>query len=190
MTTALDVLAAHGITTTDAEFADLVRAAIDELPADGVAGLPEDEARLYDEAGMSIDENAYRRQVAARSARYATMIAAALPVADAAERLGLSRARVQQLISAGEVWAVHDTRNRWVLPQLQFDGDRLLPGWSAVAVAFPQQAHPLEVLGLLTTPQPELRVEGAPVTIVDWLRSGGAPDVAARVAAAAGDIAR
>jgi hypothetical protein len=189
MTTALDVLAAHGITTTDAEFADLVRAAIDELPLSGSAGLPEDEARLYDEAGLSADEHSYRRQVAARSARYATMIASAIPVTAAAKRLGLTRARVQQLISAGEVWAVRDARERWVLPQLQFDGEHLLAGWAAISRALPKDMHPLEVLGLLTTPQPELRIEGTPVAIVDWLRDGGDPGAAARIAAATADIA-
>ena len=189
MTTAVDVLAARGIETSDAELAQLIAIAVDELPLSGAAGLPVDEAEVYDAAGMSADDGAYRRQMTARAARYTALIASSLPVTDAAERLGISRPRVQQLVSAREVWAVRDAKGRWVLPQLQFDDGHLLPGWPSVARAIPRGMHLLEVLGLLTTPQPELAIAGTGVSVVDWLRAGEAPEAAAALVAAAGELA-
>lgn len=77
------------------------------------------------------------------------------------------------MISAHEVWALRDQKGRWVLPRIQFDGEALLPGWTALARAIPADVHPLEILGLLTTAQPELGIAGTAATIPDWLRSGG-----------------
>lgn len=92
------------------------------------------------------------------------------------------------MISGRDVWAVRQGA-RWVVPAVQFDGDALLPGWSTVARALPAAAHPLEILGFVTTPQPELELDGRPQSVRDWLRSGGSPLAVEPLAAGLGSLA-
>lgn len=173
MSSALTVLSEHGIEITEDELGDLVRDAIDDVPTLRSVGLPADEATIYDAAGLSEDAGAYRRQLAERVAQYVTLLAQSVTVAEAAARLGVTRARVQQMISARELWALRDHKDRWALPRIQFTDEALLPGWTVVARVIPADAHPLEILGLLSTAQPELDIAGTATTIPDWLRSGG-----------------
>lgn len=184
MSAVIDAFHEYGIDVTDAEVADAVRAALDGLDSPRSVVLPATEAAIYDQAGMGEDRSAWRRQVAARAARYAVLVQQSLPLAEAADRLGVSRSRLQQRVSTRSVWAIRDPTGRWRLPLIQFHHDRLLPGWAVISQALPEGATPLEVLGLLTTPQPELRVDGQPATIIDWLSTGGDPGPAATIAAA------
>jgi hypothetical protein len=183
MSTALSVLAEHGITMTDEELGDLIRQAIADTPPLRSVGLPPEEAAIYDAAGMTEAAGAYRRHLTDIVTQYLSLLTHAVPVTDAAVRLGVTRGRIQQMITAHDVWALRDQKGRWVLPEVQFDDTALLPGWSSVARAIPVEAHPLEVLAILTTPQPELEVDGAAVAIPDWLRSGGGDTEAARLVA-------
>ena len=183
MSTALSVLAEHGVSMTEDEFGELVREAIADAPPVRPVGLPAEEAAVYDAAGMTDDAGAYRRHLTAIVTQYLQLLAHAVPVTEAALRLGVSRARIQQMITARDVWALRAQQGRWVLPDIQFHDKGLLPGWPSVARAIPADAHPLEVLAALTTPQPELEVDGAAVAIPDWLRSGGAEAEAAHLVA-------
>ena len=57
-----------------------------------------------------------------------------------------------------------------------------LEAWLPV---LPADLHPLSVAGFLTTPQPDLRIGGRPVSPLEWLRSGGDVDPVLSVAEAA-----
>jgi hypothetical protein len=179
-----ELFRAHGIDIDEREAMALIDAALAGMPQAGPAPSPltPDEAAIYDEAGMPDDRDALQQQVADGAARFTALLADAIPVAEAARRIGVSRSRLQQMISAHDVWAVR-RGSRWMLPVVQLDDDSLLPGWSTVARALPASAHPLEILGFLTTPHPELTVAGRLQTVRDWLLGGGAPEAARTLAA-------
>lgn len=164
----------RGIEISERAALDLINAALLGTPSAAPAPTPltPEEAAIYDAAGMVDDGDALQREASDVAARFIALLATAIPVADAAKRIGVSRSRMQQMVSSSDVWAVRQGV-RWVLPAMQFDGNALLPGWPSVARALPDSAHPLEILGFLTTPQPELELGSKPQSVRDWLRSGG-----------------
>ncbi|MGH3448503.1 MAG: hypothetical protein ACRDP4_12865, partial [Nocardioidaceae bacterium] len=106
MSATVEIFSEHGIDTTEEEIAQAVRAAFDDFPQLSVTALPHDEAAVYDEAGMVEDVPAYRRKVLQRVGRHVALVEQSVPVAEAAAVLGVSRSRVQQMISARTVWAL------------------------------------------------------------------------------------
>jgi hypothetical protein len=178
-----EVFEAHGIHLDERQAIELIDHALYAVRGDRAAATPlsPDEAAVYDDADFGEAPKALDQQSADIAAEFIALLASALPVAEAAARLGVTRPRMQQLISADAVWAIRDG-TRWVLPAIQFTGHGLLPGWATVAKTIPDGVHPLEILGLLTTPQPELELDDQPRSILEWLRSGGDPAAAAAVA--------
>ncbi len=113
---------------------------------------------------MAEDVDAQRRLTADVAGQFIALLATAVPIAEAAERIGVKRARLQQMVSAREVWAVRRA-TRWALPAIQFDGNALLPGWSKVAKALPQ-------------------------TVPDWLCGEGSPEAVEQIARGLADVGR
>jgi hypothetical protein len=183
------VFLAHGIQISDRKALELIDDALTNVPSEGPSpsAVSQAEAAIYDDAGMPENVDAQRRLSADVAGQFISLLARAIPIAEAAERIGVKRARMQQMVSAREVWAVRRA-TRWALPAIQFDGDALLPGWSKVARAFPADAHPLEILGFLTTPQPELELNERAQTVPDWLRSGGSPEAVEQIARGLSDV--
>jgi len=184
-----EVFESHGIHLDEREAIELIDHALYAVRGERFATTPlsPDEAAIYDTAGFVDAPKALDRQAADLASEFVALLASSLSVSDAADRLGVTRPRLQQLISAKAVWAIRNG-TKWVLPAIQFDGTSLLPGWATVAKAIPTGLHPLEILGYLTTPQPELELADEPSTVVDWLRSGGSPEAAADAARALDDI--
>jgi len=79
---------------------------------------------------------------------------------------------VRKRIDEHTLWAMKDN-GRWLLPALQFDEDGLIPGMDRIIRLVSVGMHPLSVCELLTGPCPELSQDGAPVSLVEWLRAGG-----------------
>ena len=145
--------------------------------------LSEAEREVLAEEGLG-QEPTDDAPVAASMSAYLNLVEEALPAARAAERMGVSASRVRQLLGARRLYGVKLGRD-WRLPRWQFRtrGQGLVPGIEAVNAAFPTDFHPLSVEGILATPNPELELGGEPVSPLDWLRSGGAAETAARLAA-------
>lgn len=179
---AVEIFVSHGIEIDDERLAEVVDDVLTDMPGESSDALPAGEAELYDSVGFIEDPEAYQYFAAEASARFAALLHHSDSVEAAATRLGVSRGRVQQMISARDVWAIRN-RNRWLVPQRQFNDGKLLPGWSRVCKALPEGLHPLEILGLLNTPQPELALGGKPMAIQEWLLSGGDPQAAIEIAA-------
>jgi hypothetical protein len=59
------------------------------------------------------------------------------------------------------------------LPSWQFHQQDAIPGLRAVLSALPNDLHPLEVAGFMTTPDPDLSVADEPLSPRDWLIGGG-----------------
>src|SRR5262249_3717715 len=88
----------------------------------------------------------------------------------------VSDSRVRQRRANRTLWAIEDAGG-WVFPALQFenvDGQRRqIRHFDQVLPAISPDIHPLAVARLLTTAQPDLVLDGQPVSPVQWLRNGG-----------------
>jgi hypothetical protein len=116
------------------------------------------------------------------AARYATLLADSEDVAEVAERLGVTRARVRQRALERSLVAIREG-DEWRFPRLQFAGDSApIRGLPTVAIALPLDLHPVEAWRFLTEPSPDLELGDRAVSPLDWLRSGGAPDPVVAIA--------
>lgn len=164
----LEVVPPHAVGDLGAEFSSAERAV---LEAGGVDLSPlrpgEDESVLRTATG------------------YAALLASSLTVREAARRLGVDGSRVRQRLSARQMYGIRRPTG-WLLPIFQFDEDRLVPGIERVLPRLNPRLHPLAVLGWFTRPHPDLHRPGdpeeTPIAPLEWLRSGGTPEVAAELA--------
>lgn len=101
-------------------------------------------------------------------------------VAEAAEILGVTPARVRQRCAAGTLLAQRHS-DGWHLPAFQFIDRREAPGWATVARAIPSTTPLLLIERVLTSPSPRLRAADEDLAPLEWLAQGGD----ARAAAAA-----
>lgn len=119
---------------------------------------------------------------------YARILHTGLTSKGAAERLGVSDARVRQRIQERTLLGVR-SGNAWRIPVFQFvpDGGEL-PGWGEVCTRIPVHASPVVVERWLGTPHPDLVIgdEEIPVSPRRWLAEGRA---AAAVAGLADELA-
>ncbi len=139
--------------------------------------LAEHEALLAGGVNVEAYPGAYEAAVEVSIGAYAALLANSIALTAAATRMHVSRARVQQMVSRGELWAIQFDR-KWLLPLVQFGADgRPVRGLSVVLTRMNANTrHPLAVLGFLTTAQPEFPVDDVPLSALDWLARGGAVD--------------
>ncbi|HTY33745.1 DNA-binding protein [Mycobacterium sp.] len=180
-----EVIAEHyGITGAD------VAEALESLPPirPHAAALSEADAALFDESDFAEDDRAYARVTIETLGRIARLISTAYSGRRVAELLGVNESRVRQRRADRTLWAIQD-RGRWVFPALQFEDEAgrrgQIRGLDELLQVLPADLHPVSVAGFLTTPQPDLRVGGEPVSPLDWLRSGGDVRLVLSVAEAA-----
>ncbi|KMO67029.1 hypothetical protein [Mycolicibacterium chlorophenolicum] len=162
---------------------DLI-AALKTLPAHRpwAATLTADEARLLDDAGFTEDPETYAEIAADITAHMARLYSSAYTAAEVREGLGVNDSRVRQRRLAHTLWAINDG-GTWVYPAIQFEIvdrghdkplklkqvrglDEVLPALLA------RELHPTAVAGFLMTPQPELRIDGQPKSVREWLLHG------------------
>ncbi|WP_240945608.1 hypothetical protein [Rhodococcus sp. HNM0569] len=162
--------AVQEVTGTDMDrevFARIVHSlAAAEVP--GGPALSEHDAALLEEAGFVTDPAAATAARVDRDIRMQHLLRSSLSVADAAQRLGVTTARVRQRLADGTLWAFDSGRNR-LLPPGQFTADGAVPHLEKVLPQLGKDLHPLTVQALLTQPQPALTVDGRPVSIAAWL---------------------
>ncbi|BBZ49794.1 DNA-binding protein [Mycobacterium heidelbergense] len=162
---------------------DLI-AALKTLPAHRpwAATLTTDEARLLDKAGFTEDPEVYAEIAADVTAHMARLYSTAYTAAEVSEGLGVNDSRVRQRRLARTLWAINDG-GTWVYPAIQFEIvgpgrdqpltlkhvrglDEVLPALLA------RDLHPTAVAGFLMTPQPDLRIDGQPKSVREWLLHG------------------
>jgi hypothetical protein len=115
------------------------------------------------------------------AARYAAILADSADVAEVAQRLGVTRARVRQRAAERTLHAIRED-DEWRFPRGQFADAAPIRGLPAVSLALPIDLHPVAVWGFLTEPSTDLPIDDAPASPLDWLRSGGSPDPVAAIA--------
>jgi excisionase family DNA binding protein len=152
--------------------------------------LTEHDQTSLREAGMlrSVPQAALQRASITGALRFAEMRARSLTVKEAAARLGVTGGRVRQRLSERTLYGFQ-TRRGWRLPDFQFgpEPEGTLPNLEQVLPQLPREIHPLTVEGFFTKPQADLVVGHEPVSVTEWLGSGGD---AAAVAEIASDLQR
>jgi excisionase family DNA binding protein len=139
-----------------------------ELRAGGL--VPPRDAQVYD-------------QVRAKTvADLADLLATALSLSEAAQRLGVDSSRVRQLLSDRQLLAIK-AGGEWRILDIMFIGPRLVPNIGVVVQALPRELPVLAAATWLTTPNSDLELDGKPVSPLEWLRAGGDARRARRLAA-------
>ena len=153
-------------------------AALKSLPAQrpGAAALSAQQAHLLDAAGFTDDPDAYAAAAADVTAETARLYSTAYTAAEVRDGLGVSDSRIRQRRLARTLWALDDG-HIWVYPAIQFQSGRrrltLVRGLDEVLpTLLARDAHPTAVLGFLLAPQPQLRIDGEPTSVRDWLVRG------------------
>lgn len=121
--------------------------------------------------------------------RRAVATAESLTTRQVAELLGVDPSRVRHRIRDGQLYAVAGDGGEHRLPRWQFGTIHVLPHLRKVLQALQADLHPLEVAGFMTTPQPELELEGKALCPRDWLLGGGSVDPVVELAATVGEPA-
>jgi excisionase family DNA binding protein len=122
---------------------------------------------------------------ATTASAYARMLGEALTVDECARRLGVTSGRVRQRVNERTVHAVRSrARGEWRLPRWQFDDHGVVSGLEAVLPGLAESLHPLAVEHFMTSAVPDLEVNGAILSPVQWLQSGGDPQAVVELAAA------
>ncbi|MGW9020810.1 hypothetical protein ACWGOE_04945 [Leucobacter chromiiresistens] len=172
------------VTHLDAERVDSAEALLSTLLAHQHADtrtLTETEVSALARFGVS--EEGLRKPDALRATAQGLLADRALAersatVAEAAELLGVTPARVRQRCAAGTLLAQRRS-DGWHLPRFQFPEDREVPGWATVAAAIPHGTPLLFAERVLTSPAPALVSDGEELAPFEWLAQGGDPAAAA-----------
>jgi hypothetical protein len=180
MTTIAAMVRRHGVVIDESRVSAVVEDALAHLlTPPHAAALSESDRAALAEGGLQLEagERDYAMAVEHTVGQYTALIADSVPLAVVAERMGVTRPRVQQMLSKGELWGIR-VEGRWLLPLAQFDANgRPFSGLPAVLSALhANDRHPLTVLAFLLAPQPELLVDGVARTPLEWLAYGGRVD--------------
>lgn len=101
---------------------------------------------------------------------------AAVTFEEAADWLEVGTARILARLASGDLFAfVAD--NELLFPAWQFTDDPgrpVLNQLSTLIEAFHYDLHPASILGFMTTPHCSTRIDGIPITPVEWLARGRA----------------
>lgn len=112
--------------------------------------------------------------------RHALMVASAVPIASAAQRMGVDPSRLRQRIKEGTLLAVRRPRGRgWLIPAFQLTEDGEVPHLARVLAAAQRHLSPLTVACAFEIPDEELD----DMSPRDWLVSGGDPAPVERIVA-------
>lgn len=189
-TEAMAFLHAHGL---DIDPKGLVAALREALTAFEVAycpsdveGLTAEEAKLAAEGGLDPTPiHEISDPLVQGVVTYAAILHTGLSTRDAAERLGVSDARIRQRIQERTLLGVRAGKS-WRVPVFQFlpDGGEL-HGWGEVCASLPPGVSAVVVERWLTTPNPDLGIgeEEAPISPRQWLMEGRRPEVVVALAA-------
>lgn len=181
-------LYAHGLEIEPEMLEEMVREAVAQLQrtyyrSDPRSDLTPEEVEALEEGGFNLDppEPGTDDPLARTAAEYAALLHTALTTSEAAERLEVDPSRIRQRLTAqppGLYGIRLDTE--WRIPEFQFEGNRLLPGWGQVLAQLSKDVHPVAFHRWLTFPHSDLVCVGddeeeEPVSPRNWLRAGYPP---------------
>jgi hypothetical protein len=109
------------------------------------------------------------------------LLADSANVAEVAEYLAVTRARIRQRAIERTLFAIRENEE-WRFPRAQFVGGTVLRGLPAVVSSLPADLHPVAAWRFLTEPNPDFELVETPQSPMSWLQSGGSPEPVAAVA--------
>lgn len=173
-----EVLAPFDVAEDD--FADELARNLRATPDAAASGLSEEQAVLLAEhsgivASAREAESTARETLRASSANLAEQSRASMSVAQAARLLHVDTSRVRHRLRDRALYGFKIGAGLR-LPLWQFVDDEPIPGLRAVLAALPADLHPLEITGVMTTPDPDLVVADEPTSPRAWLIHGGSID--------------
>jgi hypothetical protein len=154
---------------------DLVNALVEEeTRVPGVVALPLADQDFWDKnAGIKNSLPSISQAAAADAAARAMMDARALNADAVAELLGRQNSTVRHYKADRKLYA-YGHGGRSLFPMWQFTQERnAIPYLDKVLAVLPADLHPQAVAGFFVTPQPDLILDGKPVSAKDWLEQGG-----------------
>jgi len=203
MTLIEDVLWRHGYALTEEAFVEHLDALLSEPRLD-VAFIDlstTDAAFLAEYSGVAPASDADLERLDAHSAaRAAAEAARTLNRRSVAGLMGVDPSRVSHQVAAGRLYSYPGSNGRPIFPDWQFttpasqpqENDvaravTTIPHLAAVIAAFPAGSHPIAVRTFMTTPSPDLSLQGTALSPRDWLVGGGNPTDVEGLAATLGE---
>jgi hypothetical protein len=125
-------------------------------------------------AGITATPQGTARASAANAAARSLMDTTSLAAAEVAELLQLPLPTIQRVAARGLLY-FYLADGMTVFPAWQFnaEGTAVIPSLGDVLHALPADLHPQSVAGFFLTPQPDLVLNGSPVSAKAWLEAGG-----------------
>lgn len=176
-------LHSHGIRVAPPILDEMVREAVTRMHqtlyrSDPRTDLTEAEVEALRRGGFVPEPADFGAEdpLAKTAAEFAALLKSSLPTTAAAERLGVDPSRIRQRLTS-QPPTLYGIRleSGWVIPELQFDGSKLIPGIAEVVASLDPELHPVAVYRWFTSPNPDLSVDGEEDRILsprDWLRFG------------------
>lgn len=185
-------LHAHGLRVQPEALDRLVQEALERLPRglyrdDPQRDLTTQEVEALRDGGFALEGEDLDEDdpLARTAAEYAALVQTSLTTSKAAARLRVEPSRIRQRLTEHPP-TLYGIRlgSGWRIPEFQFEGDDLLPGWSEVVAALDPELHPISVYRWFTTPNVDLEdQEERRLSPRDWLRLGYKPASVAELAA-------
>ena len=180
--TLVEVLAPYGV--GEDEFVEELSRELKAAPVASASHLTEIETLILRDHGgiaepVGDDEVLHKAVLRSASSSLAAQARDSLSVEQAAAILLVDGSRVRHRVRDRALYGFK-IGGGLRLPTWQFDRHDAIPGLRAMLAALPADIHPLEIAGLMITPDPDLVVADKPVSPRDWLIGGG--DVGAVVA--------
>lgn len=177
-------LYAHGIRVAPTTLDAMVQEAIARMHrtlyrTDPRADLTEAEAAALKKGGFVLEplDLGVEDPLVQTAAEYAALLKSSLSTTAAAERLGVDPSRIRQRLTS-QPPTLYGIRleSGWVVPELQLDGSRLIPGMADVVARLDPELHPVSVFRWFTIPSPDLALEqgeeSRTLSPREWLRLG------------------
>ena len=129
-------------------------------------------------AGITVSEVAVASASVANAAAQVALDSSAISAAEVAKRTHLSASTVRHYKAARRLYS-NMVNGKLVFPVWQFNdaGDTPIPALNDTLAVLPDDLHPQSVAGFFLTLQPDLVLDGEPVSAKAWLEAGGSKDV-------------
>lgn len=153
----------------------------------GEPGLTPEEVRILKKTGLdcTMREPDDDDPIARTEKFLQDILRESLTVQDAARRLGVDPREIETRLSSSPrtLYGIRQG-SEWRIPEFQFDGERLLPGFGEVVTQLRPSLHPVAFYRWFTTPSADLQNgDGHPLSPREWLHRGRPPSRVARIAA-------
>lgn len=144
-----------------------------------MATLPVPEQEIWESVGASFgDEGAVARARMRTIAEFSDLVDRSIRGdADLAALLGVDRSRISQRVAERSIYAFQTEGEERCYPSWQLINHKPLRGLRKVLPCLDPGLHPLTVDHWFRTPNVDLVVNEEPVSPVEWLATGGNPDV-------------